>query len=111
MSQRAFAKRMGLSAKSAIVQLERAEEKETLTVKRLRKAADALNCDIAILLIPRKSLQEMVEDQAKLKAKDLTDRVLHTMALEEQEAIDARLIERTAQETQKKLEAGNSLWD
>src|SRR5580658_2841832 len=53
-----LAQRLGLASRTTAHQLERAEVSETITLRRLRAAADALGCDLAVVLIPRKPLSE-----------------------------------------------------
>jgi predicted DNA-binding mobile mystery protein A len=65
--------------------LERREANETITLGTLRKAANALNADLVVAVIPRKSLDEMVHEQAQSKALAERNRVAHTMRLEAQE--------------------------
>lgn len=75
--------RMGVSA-PAVADLEAREERETVSVARLRAAADALGCDLLIAFVPREPLTAMVRRQAMRKAEQQDRRVLHTMQLENQ---------------------------
>jgi len=71
--------------KQAVLDLERREADETITLGTLRKAAKALNVDVVVTLIPRKSLEDIVHEQAESKVADEMKRVVHTMRLESQE--------------------------
>ncbi len=84
MSLQTFASRLGLASASTAHQLERAEVAETITVKRLRAAADALGCDVAIVLVPRVPLADMSEARARKKATDRIQRLGHSMVMEGQ---------------------------
>ena len=70
-------------------QIERAEVNESITVKRLRAAANALNCDLSIQLVPRQSLQEMVRERAYRLAEEEFKWLNHTMVLENQAIYDS----------------------
>ena len=71
--------------RQGVFDLERREADETITLETLRKAANALNSDLVVAVVPRKSLEEIVYDQAKSKALAERNRVAHTMRLESQE--------------------------
>ncbi len=72
--------------KQAALDLERRDADETITLGTLRKAADALNVDVVVALIPRKPLEDIVHEQAEYKAADERNRVVHSMRLESQDA-------------------------
>lgn len=69
-----------------VLDLERREADETITLDTLRKAANALNADLLVAVIPRKPLEQIVHSQALSKANDDRNRLIHTMRLESQEA-------------------------
>jgi predicted DNA-binding mobile mystery protein A len=84
MSVRQLATRMGVS-QQAVSQLEAKELSETVSIKTLRKAAEALNCRLVYALIPNDGgLQGILDKQALMKAKDIVSAVDHTMKLEAQ---------------------------
>lgn len=78
-----FARRLKVS-QPRITKLEKAELDGTLSIASLKKAADALNCDLVYALVPRRPLDQLVNDRAKAKAAALVSRVNHTMTLENQ---------------------------
>ncbi len=86
-----FAKNLGLSREGSR-QIEIAEADESITLKRLRRAADALNCDLAYALIPRESVGT---SQSETSSNDLAKRVAHTMMLEGQD-VDIEVLRRRA---------------
>ncbi len=51
---------------SSIAKLEMSERAGTVQVDTLRRAADALNCDVVVLVVPRQPLQASV-DQRRLQ--------------------------------------------
>lgn len=63
MSLEAFGERMGITRQAAH-RLEASEANGTISINRLRDAADALGCDLAIVLVPREDLETWVERQA-----------------------------------------------
>lgn len=83
MTTRQFAKRLGIAQPTA-VQLEKGEINQTITLRRLRAAAEALDCTLVYALVPRKPLDTLVEDQARSLAEQELARLNHTMALENQ---------------------------
>jgi predicted DNA-binding mobile mystery protein A len=107
-----LANRLRLSSSSTAFQLERGEVDETISIKRMRSAADALGCDLVVALVPRKPLERYVRDQARRKAADQLGRVSHTMAMESQgvrKAELAVLLESSADEIIRR--GGRHLWD
>ena len=76
--------RMG-NSKQAVDQLEKSEVNGSITLAKLRSAADAMDCDVIIALRPRAgSIDNAVRQQALRKARQLHSSVLHTMTLEAQ---------------------------
>ena len=67
-----------------IPDIERSEQRETIKLETLRRAADALGCDLVYFLLPRASLQEFVELQARRKAVRHLDWAAHHSRLEDQ---------------------------
>ena len=87
MSGSDLAARMGISPKT-VPDIERSEVAETIKLETLRRAANALNCDLVYVLIPRTSLDTMVADQARRKALTHLDPVAHHGLLEDQAVSD-----------------------
>jgi len=111
MSLEQLARRLDLASSSTAFQLEKGEDEETISVKRLRAAADALGCDLVVALVPRQSLHQMARDQARRKAAEMLGRVKHTMEMEAQAVGKvelAALLEQTADEILRR--GGNQLW-
>lgn len=86
MSSAELAHRMGVS-QQAIPDLERSEQRETIKLETLERAARALDCDVVYLLVPRVSLEDAVRVQARRKAAQHLGRVAHHSRLEDQ-AVD-----------------------
>lgn len=67
-----------------VTQLEKAETRGNVTLASLRKAADALDCELVYALVPRVPLETRVRRQAERLAKAELASVSHSMALEKQ---------------------------
>jgi predicted DNA-binding mobile mystery protein A len=109
MSTRQLASRMGVS-QPTVVQLEKSELNETIQLATLRRAADALNCDLVYALVPRDgSLERAVGTQALRRAQAIVRAVDRSMALEDQAVPDAagHGLNRVAAE----LAVSRRLWD
>jgi predicted DNA-binding mobile mystery protein A len=83
MTSRQLAARMGLS-QSTITGLEQGEEAETVTLKTLRQAAEALDCQLVYALVPKTTLDEAIRRRARALAEEHLARIHHTMRLEDQ---------------------------
>jgi predicted DNA-binding mobile mystery protein A len=83
MTMAQLGKRLGVSA-PAVAELESRENRESISLGKLRNAADAMGCDLLIAFVPRVPLTEMVKRQATVKALEERGRLLHTMKLENQ---------------------------
>jgi predicted DNA-binding mobile mystery protein A len=104
MSLQDFAERLKIS-KTAAFHIERAEAEDRITLARLRSAADALNCDLQVVIVPRSTIKATLANQAEAEARDIVSRANHSMALESQAAYLASqedLVSETAQELLKK---------
>jgi predicted DNA-binding mobile mystery protein A len=78
--------RMGIAAQS-VAALEAAERSGGIKLDSLRRAADALDCDLAYVLLPRHSLEETVR-RAAVAAVEREARAVHqTMRLEDQDTV------------------------
>jgi predicted DNA-binding mobile mystery protein A len=84
MSGPELATRMGVT-QSTISDLEASEMHGTIKLDTLRRAAEALDCEVAYFLVPRTTLTQMVADQAHRKASIHLNAVAHHGRLEDQE--------------------------
>lgn len=111
MTTKQLAKRAGVH-RMRIVQLERAESEDAVTMRSLRSIANHLNCDLVYALVPRVPLQTTIEQQALKIAKQRVQRVSHSMALENQ-AVKVTEIKEQIADLAKKLLNGTpkNLWD
>lgn len=111
VSTRQLATRLGVTH-SAIVQAEGAEASGSISLGRLRHMADALDCDLRYVLIPRTPLAEQVDTQAERKARERVASLTHTMAIEAQAPDDTFQSQQIAATKDELLRGRRSrLWD
>ena len=76
---------MGSRTPSSIAAIEQNEVSGALTLRRLEAAADALDCDVAYVLVPREvSLTATLEKRARNLAKQQVNHAHRHMGLEGQ---------------------------
>jgi predicted DNA-binding mobile mystery protein A len=92
MSAAALASRLGTTA-GAVTRLEQSEAADRIRLNTLRRAADALGCDLVYLLVPRRPLNTVVRERARELAHWQVAAVEHTMRLEDQATGKAREME------------------
>jgi len=78
-----LAKRLGVVT-STVTRLEASEADDTISLATLRRAAEALGCELHYALVPRQSLAATLESRAANVARQRMAAVSHTMALEAQ---------------------------
>lgn len=83
MSGKQLGERLEVS-QPRIVQLEKDELSGSLTLKSIRQAAAAMDCQFVYAVVPRTSLDETVRRQARKIAAKRLARTSHTMLLEDQ---------------------------
>jgi predicted DNA-binding mobile mystery protein A len=83
MSAAALAARLGITA-GAVTRLEQSEAADRIRLDTLRRAADALGCDLVYVLVPRRPLNTVVRDRARELAHGQVAAVEQTMRLEDQ---------------------------
>lgn len=91
-----LAKKLGL-VPSTVLRLETSEADDTISLGSLRRAAEALDCELQYALVPRQSIAQTMESQANKVARERMAAVVHTMALEAQatsnETVDTQVKE------------------
>lgn len=110
MSTRQLAQRMRITQQSA-AKLENNEGDDAITLKKLRQAAEAMDCRFVYAFVPNEgSLEATVRKQALKKARALVEPVNHTMLLEAQGVgnVDEKIRE-TAEELMRNITP--RLWD
>lgn len=113
MTMRQLADRLGAASVSSVTQIELGEVEGGLSIRRLRAAADALDCELVYALVPRTgSLAETIQAQARHVARQSLVQADRHMALEDQ-AVSAESLEQLVAELARDLENGPlaRLWD
>jgi predicted DNA-binding mobile mystery protein A len=94
-----LARRLGTSRQLPL-QMEKGEAEDRITLKSLRAAANALDCDLVYALVPRAdSMQELIESRVRSEVRERVLAIEHSMALENQAA--GRIEEAIEEETQR----------
>jgi len=88
MSTTELAARMGIT-QSRVSAIEHGEAQGTIKLETLRRAAEALECDLMYVLVPRTTLSDAVHRQARRKAAAHLRNVQHHMRLEDQAVLGA----------------------
>ena len=111
MTSAQLAKRVGVSQPN-IIKWEQREIDSTITMKSLRRVAQAMQCDLVYALVPRKPINSILEERAKQIAADSLEQVSRSMRLEDQETSAAHRT-RLAQQIVRQLleETPKRLWD
>lgn len=111
MQTRQFAARLRISHQAAS-EIERSERQGSITLASLRKAADALDCDVVFALVPRQSLAHTYSRQLLAKASAISESVTATMALEAQsDGVDDVMQVGNANLEALRRKLGPRLWD
>ena len=111
MTTAQLARRLGVT-QPRVVELERAEVNDRITLNSLKRAARALDCQVIYVLVPRKPFEALVEDRAQRLAARQMKSTQHTMELEAQSVDAADAKEQHARLIQRLLErASTKLWD
>ncbi|QDX81834.1 transcriptional regulator [Denitratisoma sp. DHT3] len=78
-----LAHKLGVST-STVTRLETSEADDAISLGTLRRAAEALGCELQYALVPKKTLADTLEARAAALAHEQMAAVSHTMALEAQ---------------------------
>lgn len=78
-----LAARLGVTT-STVIRLERSEADDAISLATLRRAAEALGCELQYVLVPRQRLADTLENRAMSLAREQMAAIGHTMALEAQ---------------------------
>jgi len=90
MSTTDLGRRMGISQQS-VVDLEQSEGRSTIQLDTLERAAAAMECELVYAIVPRTSLEEIVQARAHDKARQQLAIVEHHSRLEDQSVSDTDL--------------------
>lgn len=111
MSYSQFSQRLGVT-RQAVYKLENDEVRGSASLDRLRRAAEALDCRLVYALVPKNTLEETLERQARKQAKKRLERVNVSQALEAS-ALDAKSFAQQVDDLANELMVNrpSSLWD
>ncbi len=108
MSANEMAQRMGVIQQN-VFQFEKSEVNDRIQLRTLKQAADALNCDLVYVLLPRTPLEDAVKAQARRKAEGILDPVAHHSRLEDQ-SLDPHELQVQLDELADKFVDRRGLW-
>ena len=98
--------------KQRVGALERAEAEGKVTLASLKRAAQALDCELVYAVVPRGSLDEMLDRQAQAVATKMVRRTAHSMWLERQRPSDEETSAQIRDVAERlKAEWSPRLWD
>jgi predicted DNA-binding mobile mystery protein A len=83
MTTAQLAKRLGVKQPS-VVAIEQSEMKGTIELATLRRVAEALECTFVYAFVPKKPLEAMVRERARLFSRRRRGPIEHSMLLEDQ---------------------------
>lgn len=110
MPRRELGRRMGVGEKR-VAQLEEGEAEGRLTLDSLARAAEALDCELVVAVVPRRPLERVITERRERLAADwLKSRVLHTMEIEAQGVRLDQLPSGLIQEVERQF-PDDRLWD
>ena len=104
-----LAGRMNLTLPS-LYQLERQEASDKINLQSLKKAAKAMECDLVYAFVPRKPLVEMIDHQARKRARKLVMSSHLHMEYEDQ-ALSQKELESQIGELVEALKNSKNLWE
>jgi predicted DNA-binding mobile mystery protein A len=111
MTTAQLAKRLGVS-QPRVLGIEKAEAAGTIKLETLERAAHALDCRLVYALVPRNSLESLVEDRARTLARTRLRATSHSMALEDQRVDKADEQEHLDRLVKQLLnQPGSALWE
>jgi len=111
MTARQLAKRLGV-AQQSVARIERDELTGSVTIKTLRRVAEALDCTFVCGFVPRSTLEATLRHRAQQFSAARLAQASHTMALENQ-ALGTKENEKVLSELVDELidKSPSSLWD
>jgi predicted DNA-binding mobile mystery protein A len=101
MSAQDLADRLGVAG-STVGRLERSEQAGRIRLDTLERVAQELNCDLVYALVPRRPLEQVVDDRARELAAEEMVSLGHTMDLEAQGLSADRMRERLESMTEER---------
>lgn len=113
MSAEQLGIRLGLT-RGRINQLEKAEAKDSVTLRTLKETANAFGCEVVYAIVPKgnSTLADIIKIRAEEIAKERITNVAHTMSLEAQ-SVDADYLKIQQDELAENLakDVNKELWE
>ena len=109
MTPQQLAQRMGL-ASSSLYQLERQEISGKINLQNLKKAAEVMECRLIHAFVPYRPLDEIIDEQARKKAKKLVMSSNLQMEFENQ-AVSQQELKHQVEELIEVLKNSKHLWE
>ena len=109
MSAEQLAQRLRMT-RQGVVQLERGERDQQISLASLRRAAEALDAELIYAIVPRKPIQQTLNERARTLARARTKRVAQSMRLEEQGISDLEEEQQIADYANELLKRPRDLW-
>jgi len=109
MSSKALAHRLGVTP-ATMSETEKAELDESLTLKRLRRVADGMNCELVYYLLPREDVSVMVKKRAEHVAREKVMQMQLNMEYEDQ-AVREEFLRELVEAEVPRLMNSKKLWD
>lgn len=94
---------------SALLRLEQSERQRRIQLNTLDRVAQALDCEVAYALVPRRPLDAVVDERARQLARQEVLGVDHTMALEDQR-VDNAWVDQRIETVAEQLKIHGRLW-
>lgn len=110
MSLRQLASRAGLS-KTSVAAVEKNEAKGSVQLDSLVRLADAMDCDLVYAIVPRDSLEGVVQAQATRAAERMVGSVADSMSLEDQATSEAERHQLVRELARRLRQGPGSIWD
>ncbi len=110
MSLRQVAERAGVS-KTAAASVEKNEAKGTVQLDSLQRLAEAMDCEVVYAVVPRGSLDDILQLRALEAAERMVGRVADSMALEAQSTSPSEREALVRELTAKYRANPKALWD
>ena len=110
MTTSQLAQRMGVS-QTRVSRIEKDDVASAITMRTLRQAAEAMDCQVRYVLVPNNELEQLVRHRAVAMTNERLSRTHHTMKLENQ-ALAQRDLETEHSRVFKEIMAGDPsrLW-
>ena len=111
MSTYALARRLGVQQPSVAI-TEKNESSGLVNLATLSRYAEALECELVHALVPRESLQAMLDRRIQAAARRMVEHTAHSMALEQQRPSNGALENQVAAlASELRRELPRWLWD